>query len=343
MNASIIIPAYNRARTLGRTIESLVRQNLPPDSFELIVVDNNSTDATPEVVRRAQATSPVAIRYHLERRQGVHYARNWAGVHARGSILYYTDDDMVADPEALPVLLRLFELDSKIATASGRVLPQWEATPPSWVTALCQNYLLSLQLRPDDLIISKEDPGIFSCHQAIRKNVLLECGGFNPENTAGEWIGDGETGLCLKIRARGYKFAYSARAVTHHVIPPERMTQDYLNRRLINQGFADAFTWFRRTRCGRSRLRCEPAVRRCRAAYDFILMTGLRLLGQEAWRLRQARINYELARAQYCQRLAREGQWRDFVLRDNWIDSQPESEDAGPAATVMAPSRGPSP
>ena len=323
MKLSIIVPAYNRARTIGMTLMSLVRQDLPADAYEIIVVDNNSKDATADVVRKVQTESPVLIRYHLERRQGVHYARNWAAVHARGDILYYTDDDMLADPGMLRELLKLFAMDETLGTASGRVLPKWEVSPPTWVLAFCQNGLLSLQLRPEELIISADDMGVYSCHQAIRRNVLLECGGFNPENTGGEWVGDGETGLCLRIRARGYKFGYTAKAITYHLIPPERMTQTYLNRRFMNQGYADTYTWFRAERPSPERLRREHLVAACRAAAEAVPMMLRRLLRRKGWRLRRAQMSYHNARSKYCARLQRDPAWREFVLKNNWIDETP--------------------
>lgn len=320
MELSIVIPTYNRATTLKLTLLSFIGQNSPASSYEIIVVDNNSKDNTPEIVRQIQAESPLPIRYHLERRQGVHYARNWAAVHARGDILYYTDDDMLADPDMLRELLRLFTFDANLGTATGRVLPKWEVPPPAWVLALCQNSLLSLQFRPEELLISTDDLGVFSCHQAIRRHVLLECGGFNPENTGGKWVGDGETGLCLKIRARGYKFGYTSKAVTHHLIPPERMTQAYLNHRFMNQGNADTFTWFRAERPTLAQLEQERVTARRLAAREALPMILRRLVGRQGWRLRRAKISYHCARAGYCARLQNDPTWREFVLTDDWID-----------------------
>lgn len=92
-------------------MRSLVIQDLEPDRYEIIVVDNNSSDETANIVREIQSQSPVSVRYHFESRPGVHYARNWEAVHAAGDILYYTDD-MSADRVMLREMLRLFELDA---------------------------------------------------------------------------------------------------------------------------------------------------------------------------------------------------------------------------------------
>jgi len=320
MHISVIIPTYNRARTLQGTLESLIQQSAPGTPCEIIVVDNNSSDRTAGVVREAQARSPIPIIYHLETKPGVHYARNWGALNARGTFLYYTDDDMVVDRNALSELLRLFEFDSSIGTASGQVLPQWECNPPPWVKKYCENGLLSLQLRPEELIVSSSDVGIYSCHQAIRKTALLECGGFNPENTAGVWVGDGETGLNLKLRARGYRFAYTSKAVTHHLIPPERMTQQYLNCRFANQGYADAFTWFRAERPDNQQL--VRGQTRCMLGFarESLALAARLAMARGSWRLRCAQVSYFYARFKYIERLKKDARWREFVLRDNWID-----------------------
>lgn len=322
MDLSIIIPAYNRAYSIGTTLWSLIHQDLEPDCYEIIVVDNNSHDKTADVVREIQSQSPVPVRYHFESRSGVHYARNWGAVNAKGDILYYTDDDMSAERGMLAQLLNLFKLDERIGTASGQVLPKWECEPPPWIKRYCQNGYLSLQFRPEELIVSPVDPGVYSCHQAIRKGVLLECGGFNPENTGGVWVGDGETGLNLKVRARGYKFAYTSKAVTYHLIPPERMTQRYLNRRLENQGYADAFTWFRAQRPDNKRLIRNQLRSVFGCAREASACTAKLVLCRGGWRLSRARVSYHYARFKYSARLRRDAKWREFVLRDNWIEEK---------------------
>lgn len=147
---TIIIPTYNRAETLEMTIESLLRQTYPPDHYEIIVVDNNSTDTTRDVVERFKRCSSVEVQYLFESRQGVHYARNSALKLSRGEILYYTDDDMIADAHLLMQIVKPFALNSKVGTVTGKVLPVWEIAPPDWVLRFCNNELLSLRIDPSN-------------------------------------------------------------------------------------------------------------------------------------------------------------------------------------------------
>jgi hypothetical protein len=86
------------------------------------------------------------------------------------------------DTNLLIEIIKPFNLDSFVGTATGRVLPYWEVKPPEWLISLCNNELLSLNDQGEGLKIRESDLGVFSCSQAIRKDVFLKSGGFNPEN-----------------------------------------------------------------------------------------------------------------------------------------------------------------
>ncbi len=316
---TVIIPSYNRAGMIGKTLESFVNQSYPKDKYEIIVADNNSQDNTKDVVKRLQADCDVKVTYLFEQRQGVHYARNSAAKLASGEILYYTDDDMVADRELLMEIARCFT-DDKVGSATGRVLPQWESEPPEWIRRLCQNAYLSLHDRGVGFFISDEDFGVYSCHMAIRKNVFFECGGFNPENTAGEWIGDGETGLNIKVKEKGYKFAYNGKSVIYHMIPSERMTQEYLNRRLANQGNCDSYTEYKRHRFGREQLLQRMNEYALRLIEQTFMAAQKKKADDISWHIHEAYRYYFMNRIQYDCRLIVDKDWQQLVLRDSWID-----------------------
>ncbi|NQV76838.1 MAG: glycosyltransferase [Lutibacter sp.] len=318
MKISVIIPTYNRAKMLGITIESFVNQNYPKDKFEIVVVNNNSTDNTEDILKDYSAKFP-NFRYFNESRQGVHYARNTAAKHTNGEILYYTDDDMIADQYLLSEIIKPFMMNDKIATATGRVLPKWEVPPPKWILDYCFNGLLSLNNPPEDLIISSVDCNIYSCHQAIRKDVFFQTGGFNPENTAGEWIGDGETGLNIKMKDLGYKFAYNGKSIIYHMIPPTRMTQSYLNKRMANQGNCDSYTAYKKHIFSKTKLIIK-IVSHFKNYFIYALKGMLKFLFlKPTWRLSWSKSYYYLNRIKYDYRLIKEEEWRKIVLRENWI------------------------
>ena len=320
MYISVIIPTYNRANILSITVNSFINQDYPKHKFEIIVADNNSTDHTKKIIEELQAVSAVKIKYLFEGKQGVHFARNSAAKIASFDLLYFTDDDMVADQNLLKEIIEPFLKDEKVGSATGKVLPKWEITPPVWILKLCQNTLLSLNDMGDGLRIEDYDLGVFSCHQAMRREAFFKSGGFNPENTAGNWIGDGETGLNIKIKELGYKFAYNGKSIIYHIIPPNRMTQKYLNNRLRNQGNSDSYTYYKKYKPDSIRLIFEN-IKKIGFFLGSVLFCIVNFLFlQVNWRIWMARCYYFIAGFCYNLKLIKSDSWRNLVLRNNWLD-----------------------
>lgn len=318
---SIIIPTYNRANFLGKTLESCINQTYPEESFEIIVADNNSTDNTKEVVEKWQKESRIPIKYVLEKRQGAHFARHTASKNSIGEILYFTDDDMIADKNLLKNIVKVFDMNQNVAVAGGKVLPEWETDPPDWLIKYFKNGTLSLIENKEELIIASYDMGIYSCHQAILKEVLFKCGGFNPDIIKDKLMGNGETGLNIKVLKAEYKLAYVNDAVTHHMIPPSRMTQKYINKRFGHQGICDSFTAFRKKVYSKKALirviffsHIPSMLKR------FSNSVYKKIINDDLWRLNRAYSNYYLHRIKSDIKLAHDNEWRKFVLKNDYMN-----------------------
>jgi glucosyl-dolichyl phosphate glucuronosyltransferase len=131
---SVVISTYNRCTLLERALRSVLAQHpeaTPP--FEVIVVDNNSTDATAEVVHRF-ARSNDHVRYVFEHRQGLSNARNAGIAAARAPLVAFTDDDVRAEPDWVAAIVGAFADHPDVDVVGGRVLPLWPAAPPEWLT-----------------------------------------------------------------------------------------------------------------------------------------------------------------------------------------------------------------
>jgi len=201
LSISVIVPTYNRADIIVRCLDSLVTQDYHPDDFEIIVVDNNSSDNTREVVQKYIETYPgISIQYILESRQGLVYARHAGAKLAKYEILSFTDDDGILSPIWLKEVARVFSMNSEVAAVAGKILIRWDMPPPEWV--ILYEGLLGRLDYGEEIIIKKGlyiNGGNFN----IKKNVLNEVGGFNPDQI-GDWlIGDGESGLCRKLHEKG--------------------------------------------------------------------------------------------------------------------------------------------
>ncbi len=123
---SAIVPTYNRAKYLKDTLDSLQKQSLPKEQYEIIVVDQNSPDDTRQVAEKA------GVIYVNEPNLGLHYARHAGTRIARGEILAFTDDDAICHPDWLSEILRPYS-DLSVGCVGGKILPKWEAEPPNWL------------------------------------------------------------------------------------------------------------------------------------------------------------------------------------------------------------------
>jgi glycosyltransferase involved in cell wall biosynthesis len=125
---------YNRGELLHDAVRSVLAQRIAiTPAFELIVVDNNSTDSTPGIVQRFAAVDG-RVRYLFEPHQGLSCARNAGIREARAPLIAFTDDDVRAEPDWVAAIVRAFGEYPEADMVGGRVLPVWPAQPPMWLT-----------------------------------------------------------------------------------------------------------------------------------------------------------------------------------------------------------------
>jgi len=253
---SIIIPTFNRADSLALTIESLVRQTLGPQYYEILIVDNGSSDHTRLVAKEAAANNPRHhFRYVYEPEPGLLSGRHRGAQEARGEVLTYIDDDIDADREWLGAIAETFK-DPGVQLAGGRNLPEYEVQPPDWLewfwvtTSDGGRYCGELSL--SDLGEQMRDIDanhVWGLNFSIRRKALFDLDGFHPDTMPKHLQhlqGDGETGLTIKANLRGYRTVYQPKAIVHHRIPAGRLTAEYFVRRYHFQGVCDSYTQLRR-------------------------------------------------------------------------------------------------
>jgi glycosyltransferase involved in cell wall biosynthesis len=240
---SVIIPTRNRSLLTGALLDSLAQLDPVPWEWEVLVVDNGSTDNTAEMVKEKQNTLPIRIRYVLEERPGLHQGRNRGAIEAKGKYLAYLDDDMLLAPSWLQGVAMLDE--GKTDAVVGRIIPKWEASPPEWLNRMCEfGFFGPLAL----LDLGKEPVAtehFYGCNLFIPRKTVLDFGGFHPDGMPQDLLqyrGDGETGLWMKMRVAGKSLWYSPLAIAHHIVPKSRMTAEYMKKRAYNQGISNSFS-----------------------------------------------------------------------------------------------------
>lgn len=133
-DVSVVISTYNRAEVLPYALESLLQQEPPHLRYEIVVVDNNSTDSTRAVVESLTARGYRHLRYLFEPRQGLAYGRNAGILASTAPIIAFTDDDVTVGPDWVQTLKEAFEAYPETDCIGGRVLPRWSRPVPSWLT-----------------------------------------------------------------------------------------------------------------------------------------------------------------------------------------------------------------
>src|SRR5262245_42939318 len=178
---SIVIPTYNRSALLRRTVKSVLDQRTPI-SFEVIVIDNNSSDDTRDIVRSLIETNADKVRYLFERKQGNAHARNKGVGEARAAIIAFVDDDVTVDSNWLSSLKVVLDSRSDLSFVGGKVLPDWNGTQPSWLTPDHWAPLALLDYGSEEFPISGNNPrGLLTANIAFRREVFDEVGMFLPD------------------------------------------------------------------------------------------------------------------------------------------------------------------
>lgn len=319
ISISAIIPTFNRNDGLRRALESLRDQTLPADEYEIIVVDNRSSDDTQKVVAEfMNAKSPAAaIRFIREERLGLHFARHAGARLAQGAILAFIDDDAFADSRWLEGLLDGYS-DDRIGCVGGKILPIWETEPHEWVRCYGPGSLSLLDLGEELVELKTSD--IYGCNFSIRRSLLFKVHGFNPDSFGDFWLGDGETGLLLKVRQAGWRIVYTPKAVVWHMIPASRMTLSYLKRRWANQGACNSYTAYRENRPSRGHLLLGSFNNGVKAGLFESRAMWNRMLGRDRKYHCKIRASYHWRRLSYDLRLMYDRQLRELVEKDDWLE-----------------------
>lgn len=320
MNISTIIPTYNRPETLMRALASLQEQTL--SDFEMLVVDNAADPAVQGLATEFNRTAKVPVRYVPEPDIGLHNARHAGAIAAQGDILVFTDDDATFDSGWLEAYAEKFADYPEMAAAGGPVRAAWEQPPPGWLLELIGEAKMFGPLsvmEPYDEFCLGGDAFFWGANMAIRRRVLFEVGGFNPECFGDTWLGDGESGLKRKLNDRQMLVGYVPGAVVYHHIPPQRMTVEYLRHRQVNQGAAEAYTYFHAEGVRRTKVLAYAA----RIAKDNLRAWAQALIvnGRTDARSLGVQLNATAAKSQlsYAIRLLTDRSFRELVTKKDWL------------------------
>lgn len=230
---SVVVSTYNRRRMLEATLSSVLAQEAGGLSYELLVVDNNSTDGTREAAEAFVARGGGRVRYFFEPRQGVSHARNTGIANARAPIVAFTDDDVCVAPDWLARIKRAFDEHPEVDMVGGKVLPLWPSEPPAWLRREHWPPLALIDYGEEPFHTNAERPVcLVSANLAFRRAVFEHVGLFDPgvQLTKGSVGSVEDDEIERRVWRAGRLGLYEPGVVVHADVQPERMTRDYHRR-----------------------------------------------------------------------------------------------------------------
>lgn len=255
MFASIIIPTYNRDRYLKQCVLSLTQQSFYTDEYEILIIDNGSTDNTKSVSEQLiQSCSKHQIRYVYEPEPGLLSGRHRGALESKGEICIFVDDDIEASVDWLAAINEGFQ-DRNVQLIGGRNLPKYESEPPEWLKWFWMEHPLGkfcceLSLLDFGGEVRKIDANyVWGLNFSIRRQALFDLGGFHPDcipKYLQHFQGDGETGLTRKANEQKLNSIYHPHALVFHRVPASRMTYEYFEQRYFYQGVSSSYTHVRK-------------------------------------------------------------------------------------------------
>jgi glycosyltransferase involved in cell wall biosynthesis len=233
---TVVVATLNRRELLTEAVKSLLAQSFDRDRFEILVVDNGSSDGTKEAVLSMAADAP-HIRYVVEPRLGLSNARNRGMCDARGRLIAYFDDDALAEPDWLERLFEVFEAESDAGAAGGRIHVRWPSGKPRWMPAAFEGHYGRCDFGPARrTVLYPEYP--YGSNMAFRTDILRSLRGFSDQvGRKGKKITPaGETELFYRLSQQRIRMVYEPSAVVHHLAAPSHVRRRWLLRRTFAHG-----------------------------------------------------------------------------------------------------------
>jgi glycosyltransferase involved in cell wall biosynthesis len=246
-DVSVLICTWNRATRLHETLEWLARVSVPSGlRWEVVVIDNNSSDDTSAVVRSFMQSFPTTVHYVFEQRQGKSRAMN-AGIRtASAPILAFADDDVRVYRGWLHAIVDAFRRHPEVGYCGGPVDPIWESPCPPWFAATGQmlwGTLAILDYGAEPFVFEERQRIPLGANFAIRRTLVDRIGDFNTRlgrNDVKSLLGQELPEFFARARAVGARGLYVPEMRVQHHVPASRLQPQYFRRWWYGKGISRA-------------------------------------------------------------------------------------------------------
>lgn len=235
---TVVLPTWNRAAGLRRTLDGLAAQESPGVDWDVVVVASGSDPVAHRVVSELPFPSPFDLRVVDEERTGASNARN-RGLAASRRVVAFIDDDCWPEPTWLREITGPV-LDGRWSACGGRVRLDAAVSRPPWLGDALLSFLSEYDRGDESVELGPEDY-LLTANAAFDAARLSAAGGFDPAlgPNAGVPMVDDDVDVCRKVRRSGGRIGYVPTAVVVHDLPPSRLRPAYLLGRMHAQGRSD--------------------------------------------------------------------------------------------------------
>ena len=237
---SVVICTYNREQFLPGLMDSILRQSYDKNSFEIVWIDNNSTDHTATLCQSFIKDHPdYHIRYTVENRQGLSFARNRGIEEAKGEYITFADDDAVLAPDFLEKVCDYLHRNPGIAEVGGPIYLRYLGKIPAWENPYMNSLLGYFHPASHPYLMDKKNRKYpRGSNMTFRTSVFNTCGNFNTAlgRVKRSLMGGEEKDVAFRILDAGHKIAYIPEAVVYHLVPESRTTARFIREQATGTG-----------------------------------------------------------------------------------------------------------
>jgi len=231
---SVVICTYNRDKFIGAALNCLAKQTLPVEDFEIIVVDNRSTDNTASIAKKFIAEHPeLRAQYVMELNKGLSFARNRGIQEAGAPIITYIDDDAEVSPHFLESIINFMQTNNNVVGVGGKVIPKYsESAEPKWISKYLNGFVGRMDFgdRPRQFDSKMKYPT--GCNMTYTKEILQRVGGFNNELT----FRSDDKYIFHQVTKFSDKIYYVPGAMLYHNIDNDRLSFPNFKKLFLKSG-----------------------------------------------------------------------------------------------------------
>lgn len=235
MKISIIVCTYNRDKYLYGALECIAKNSFDAANYEVVLVNNNSTDTTESECRRFMEAFPdLDFRYFVETRQGLSHARNRGIAESSGDVLVFLDDDSFVKSDYLTNLAENMEKYPQAMAFGGKITPRFETgEAPKWLCKWTYSWVSAID-KGAEVTLFEGNSYPIGANMGFRKQCVEKCGVFNTAlgRSKKNLMGGEEKDIFNRVKEHDMPIYYFPNIEVEHVIPPTRTTKEYI----VNMG-----------------------------------------------------------------------------------------------------------